>query len=211
MTVTSFKILRSDECPQRLFEFRYDVYVREMARPQRYADHEAKTIIDPLDLFGINVLALEGDKIVGCVRTNFLRHGSLGEYEEFYGLKDLCGADRDQTSICTRLMIGSSRRRSFTTFGVMRAVYEYGLNNGIRFNFIDCNEHLVGFFQKFGYRLLGAKHHVEYGEVSLLKLDLIDEPHLTAVKSPFLPSLQAYLAASSKDPKPMPQALVAAE
>lgn len=192
--MVDFKIFSSKVSPRQLFEFRYGVYVREMGRPQRYADHDAKTIIDPLDENGINVIAFDQGEIVGCVRTNFLREGAAGDYEEFYRLNALTGAQRRSTSICTRLMIEPSRRRTFTTFGVMRAVYEFGLQNGIDANYIDCNEHLVDFFLKFGYVLLERRMHAEYGAVSILRLDLLDEARLTATRSPFLPSLQTHLS-----------------
>jgi N-acyl-L-homoserine lactone synthetase len=197
--MTQFRALSSEECPRALFEFRYRIYVEEMGRPQRYADHAAKTIVDPLDDTGINIVAIDKDEIVGCVRTNFLRHGPLGEYEGLYGLDLLSPVDVYATSICTRLMVGLSRRSTLVTFGIMKAVYEYGLYNGIRLNFIDCNEHLIPFFLKFGYRILGQRNHSEYGEVFVLRLDLLDVDHLETVHSPFMPSLRAFLRDQTAD------------
>jgi len=209
--MTEFRVLASDESPRDLFAFRYRIYVEEMGRPQRYADHTQKIIVDPLDDSGINILAIDDGEIVGCVRTNFLRDGSVGEYEALYGLDRLSPGEREQSSICTRLMVGPSRRRSFVTFGIMKAVYEYGMARGIYLNFIDCNEHLVPFFQKFGYRLVGRKAHPEYGDVYVLRLDVLDLAHLEDVHSPFVPSLRAFLDARAIEAERLNRRALAAE
>lgn len=209
--MTEFRVLASDESPRDLFEFRYRIYVEEMGRPQRYANHATKTIVDPLDESGINILAVDQGEIVGCVRTNFLRNGSVGEYDRLYGLDRLSTAQRDEASICTRLMVGPSRRRSFVTFGIMKAVYEYGIARGIYLNFIDCNEHLVPFFQKFGYRLTSREQHPEYGEVFILRLDVLDLEHLETVHSPFAPSLRAFLDNKAFEAQRLARRALAAE
>jgi hypothetical protein len=42
---------------EQLFSFRYRIYVEEMQRKQKYADHSSKQIRDPLDDFAINLVA----------------------------------------------------------------------------------------------------------------------------------------------------------
>ena len=34
---------------ERVFRFRYEIYVEEMQRPQIYADHAARTVAEPFD------------------------------------------------------------------------------------------------------------------------------------------------------------------
>jgi hypothetical protein len=64
------------------FSFRYRIYVEEMQRKQKYANHASKQIRDPLDDFAINLIARDADgAIIGAVRTNFGRDGNLGDYE----------------------------------------------------------------------------------------------------------------------------------
>lgn len=66
-----------------LYTFRYRIYVEEMARPQKYADHDARTIRDPLDDTAYNLVAWQDDAIAGCVRVNFARDGGMDYYERF--------------------------------------------------------------------------------------------------------------------------------
>ena len=42
------RVTTSADC-EAIYRFRYSVYVEEMNRPQRYANHEYKRISDPLD------------------------------------------------------------------------------------------------------------------------------------------------------------------
>ena len=60
---------------EALYAFRYRIYVEEMGRPQKYADHDMRRIRDPLDETGRNLVAWDNSEIVGCVRVNFARDG----------------------------------------------------------------------------------------------------------------------------------------
>ena len=91
--------------PDDLCAFRYRIYVEEMHRKQRYADHLRKRIEDPLDRTGRQIVACHEDRIVGCVRINFLREGGVGDCFDFCDLGALSAGDLAATSICTRLMI----------------------------------------------------------------------------------------------------------
>ncbi len=66
-------VVDSEEAREALFRFRYDIYVREMHRPQKHADHARGRLADPLDANAINLVAWQGDRIVGCVRMSFRR------------------------------------------------------------------------------------------------------------------------------------------
>jgi hypothetical protein len=49
---------------EAVYRFRYSVYVEEMNRTQRYADHELKQIKDPLDDFGHILYATDEDRAI---------------------------------------------------------------------------------------------------------------------------------------------------
>jgi predicted GNAT family N-acyltransferase len=190
-----YRVFGPGQGPGELYRFRYRVYVEEMARKQLYARHDEKTIVDPLDETAANVVAFDEDDVVGCVRINFLRDGAVGGYEAFYGVDGLDPARRASASICTRLMVERAHRRKYVTIEVMKRVYEYALDAGIETNYIDCNRHLVGFFGKFGYVELGRKEHPEYGDVTVMRLDLLDRERLCALGSPFADALAGRLRA----------------
>jgi len=171
---------------EEIYRFRYQVYVEEMNRNQFYADHTAKRIEDPLDRSGCNFAAFQDDEVVGVVRGNFPRTSSVGYYEIFM---DMCSAGRfhpNATSLCTRLMVAPRLRRTSLAMRLAQAIYEFGLRNKMRYNFIDCDDHLVGFFDRLGYIFRRRAEHPEYGLGNVMRLDLLDREHLVRQRSPFL-------------------------
>ena len=56
------EILRRGESPRELRRFRYEVYVKELNRRQKYANHDEQTITDPLDSFSTNIIARDGQQ-----------------------------------------------------------------------------------------------------------------------------------------------------
>lgn len=199
LNVLTYTVHSPDECPADLFEFRYDIYVQEMGRKQLYACHETRTIRDFLDDTGYQIIArTSAGEIAGCVRINFLRDGPVGPYTEYYALQGLTRDVTLRSSICTRLMVRRRFRCSAVTIEVMRAVYDFALSGGIQYNYIDCNRHLVKFFSRFGYSYLFSFDHPEYGDVSVLKLDLHDLAKLEQLSSPFAESCRRHFESQRK-------------
>jgi len=185
------RIARTPDELEQLYRFRYRIYVEEMGRIQKHADHVAKRIEDPLDAFATNIVAWDTKGyVVGGVRTNFSRNGFLCGYDEFYNMRFAGAQHPHSTSICTRLMIAPEYRRSTLAVRLSIAVYEFGLEHDVTHNFIDCNDHLVSFFEGLGFvKHIPSRLHEEYGLVNCMCVVLHDRVHLSQVASPFVPSL----------------------
>lgn len=173
---------------EAVFRFRYDIYVREMARAQKDADHAGARIEDSLDAFAVLLAAVDGATglVAGTVRANVLGDGHIGPYGSLYGLDRLSTAERRVTSITTRLMVERSRRGSAVGVRLASALFARGIARGVATDYIDCNAHLVPFFEQLGYRPVRLIEHPEYGHVTLMRIDLGDAAHLRRVGSPFL-------------------------
>lgn len=173
---------------QRVFRFRYEIYVEEMQRPQTYADHQARTIIEPFDATGHIFLAEDqAGQIVGTVRTNFARDTDFGYYRELYGMECVGEAFPEHVSITTKLMVAPRERSSTLAHRLCTKLYCFGLAEGILFDFIDCNPHLEGHFQRLGYcRYRDRIQHPEYGDVLPMILPVNDLGHLESVDSPWV-------------------------
>jgi hypothetical protein len=173
---------------EEIFRFRYDIYVREMGRPQKDADHARGRIEDGLDAFAFLLAAVDQATtlVAGTVRTNLLRDGDIGAYREIYGLANLSAAARGTSSVTTRLMVERTKRGSAMAVRLASALYAFGLRHGVDADYIDCNPHRVPFFEHLGYRTLRTIDHPDYGDVTLMRLDLRDLAHLQRVKSPFV-------------------------
>src|SRR5260370_12053413 len=89
-------------------------------------------------------------------------------------------------SMCTRLMVVPRLRRTSLAMRLAQASYAFGLRNQIRYNFIDCDDHLVGFFTRLGYRFQRRAEHPEYGMGNVMRLDMLDRANLVRQRSPFL-------------------------
>jgi len=147
-----------------------------------------------MDTAGHVVAAFAGaGDVVGTVRSNLLRlTSSTGLYEDLYDFAALQPAVREYTSITTKLIVHRDFRNTSLAAQLARAAYRYGLENGVEEDFIDCNAHLVQFFQRLGYKEVKPITHPEYGDVMLLRLRLRDRAHLSTVRFPFLRDLRVF-------------------
>lgn len=181
-----------------VYQFRYKIYVEEMKRNQKYADHKLKRVMTPLDTTAINLIARKDDEIVGAVRLNLRKDGDCIYYRNLYDIDKINGVTLKNSSYSTGLMIDKKYRNSLLPVRLcLRAVQIY-LDNNIQYNFIDCNEHLAHFFKRFGYKeYIGRVYHKEYGWVFPMVIDYCDTDYLRSIKSPFL---KAYSASAFSQP-----------
>jgi predicted GNAT family N-acyltransferase len=178
-----------------IYRLRYEVYVEELKWQERYADHSRKRIVDPLDETAYLLGAWDDDQCVGTVRTNFARDGQLEPYFDYYGLRQLPSEALSEVSITTRLMVIPALRKSPLSARLACATYRHVLKQGIKADYCDCIPKAVPFFLRLGYRLhLPEFHHPDYGLGVVLRLDLRDEAHLAANRSPFRKHLASWQA-----------------
>jgi len=179
------RLVSTKEDRELVFRLRYEIYVGGMGRTQKCADHSARKIEEPLDdkahLFG----AFE-DRLIGTVRTNLARDGSLGYYDDLYNTKCVGRAYPSGVSITTKLMVEPEHRGGRAGLYLAMAVYRHNIELGIEFDFIDCNDHLIPFFTGLGYRMYREPIvHPEFGRVTPMLLRTGDLKHFEAMRSPF--------------------------
>lgn len=185
---TTIRLATSQVDLRALFAFRYRIYVEEMRRPQKHADHVHRMIRDPLDDTAHNFVAWESGEAVGCVRVNFAIDGGLDYYRDLLRMDVLSERYPVGVALCTRLMILPKYRGSPLALRLCIAGLELGLKHGIVWNFIDCNDHLVGIFERMGYEWTHKAVHEEYGHVNAMRFDLRKLAVMKAQGSPLLRS-----------------------
>lgn len=172
---------------EQLYRFRYAVYVEEMHRPQRYADHGRKRIEEPLDATAANFIALKDDEVIGCLRWNGGQDTDFGEYVELYDMRRAGPYFPERCGITTKLMVAAAYRRSALPVLLCRAGYSHARQQGLLADFMDCNPHLEAQFAAFGYRPYRSRvQHPEYGHVLPMVLVCTDLDHLRRVRSPLV-------------------------
>jgi hypothetical protein len=171
---------------------------------ESYADHAGKLISDSLDGTAAMILAAwDGDRIIGTTRSNLIRDGGSGisEYLGYYRLLALAPDALAESSITTRLMVHPEFRRTTLSARLACERSRWGLSQGIRANFIDCDPNNHPYFTAPGYKVvLDDFNHPELGLGFLMRLDLCDLEHLEKVRSPFRRILSAWLAEREKSP-----------
>jgi hypothetical protein len=168
-----------------VFRLRYDIYVKEMNRVQKYADHDQQIIREPLDEDAVIFGAFDHGKLVGTIRVNYTNTCDVGEYVKWYRMSEFRPFFPSRTSVTTKLMLSPQYRSTAITVRFAKAVYEAGLSAGVCFDFMDCNSHLVPYFEKIGYRQVFPNVlHPEYGDVHPMVFVYGDVGHLTNIGSP---------------------------
>lgn len=174
-----------DRAPLR--RFWYDTYVREMRRDLDRADHEKRELPDPRDRTGLIIAALEEERVVGTIICTPCWRGTIGQYTELYRLNELDEDYVRHTGIITKLMVAPEHRASSLSLRLSTALYRHGVPMGMDQVIIDCNDYLVPFFTKLGFRKwIDPVEHPAYGRVHVLKFDCFDLDHLRRVGSPLI-------------------------
>lgn len=189
------EIAQTPEEKERIYRFRYEVYVTEM-RKQRlaYADHEGKRLVDELDEDAILMFAEAGGELVATYRRNVGRGPHvLSHYGEAYRLSDFDEFPDGALSFSSRLMIAKDMRGSMALHLLLTAAYESGVENGILFDFCNCAPNLVGMYEHLGCRQFSDNFaDPEVGYRVPMVLLFKDMAHLRAVRSPFSRKLRSY-------------------
>ena len=200
--MAEIRLAESEEERLAVYRFRYSIYVEEMGISESSADHAGKLISDSLDGAAAMILAAwDGDRVIGTTRSNLIRDGGISDYLEYYRLLDLAPDALAESSITTRLMVHPEFRRTTLSARLACERSRWGLSQGIRANFIDCDPNNHPYFTALGYKVvLDDFIHPEFGLGFLLRLDLCDLEHLEKVRSPFRRILSAWLAEREKSP-----------
>lgn len=181
------RLARSKEDLMKLFRFRYAIYVEEMGRKPKHANHAAQTVEEPLDSTGHNMIALEDGQIVGALRANIGAETEFGEYSDLYEMRRAGTWFPVHVSMTSKFMVAPPHRSGTVAVRLALACFEFGCAQDIYFDFMDTNPHLEATYRRLGYRAYkGRAVHHEYGDVLPMVLSLTDEPHLMAVHSPYL-------------------------
>lgn len=178
------RLAEGQEDWEAVFRLRYEVYVGERRLHPHHADHERRWLRDPLDDTGKVFVALRDGELVGTIRVNWGAAGPL-ECEKQYCVEAFRPYYPEKVATTTKYVIAPKCRRSRVGVDLAKALFTWGKDTGIAFDFINANEPLVPLYLKYGYRFYAPKFcHGEYGLVCPMVLLLGDVEHLRAVGSP---------------------------
>jgi CRP-like cAMP-binding protein len=143
MTVEVFRA-QSEQDHEELFKFRYSVYVEEMGRYRRAADHERRRLVEPEDAHSVLYGAREGGKVVGTSRLTFGADGLSPRQIEQYSLAPfLADVPAELIAVGERLMVAPQLRGSTVAPQLRDLSEEDVAARGVRLVFGGCEPHLL--------------------------------------------------------------------
>jgi hypothetical protein len=195
---SQFRVCEANDPAARdeVFRFRYRVYVEVMNRRQKYADHIRRIIAEPLDDTATIYAAYLGDRIIGTIRGNRFSDPATEYYRKIYRIDDRFDYRPEDMTLTTKLMVEPALQR--TTYPIKLILHyadNFHFGNGCRIDFLDCNAHLIKFFEKFGYvDYHGWVVHSEYGTVRPMCVPTDQLARFAAIGSPLGPIARRYYA-----------------
>ena len=166
-------ICRNDDAMlQEAMRLRYDVCCVEYGRESPDADHEKRILKDRLDEFGHVFVAVKAGEVIGTFRTNLSREGSLGIFEEFYGMTS-SKHHPAHTAICGRFTVKKSNRGTPVFLKLCSACLDHMIKQGILECYVGCEPYLAAIYTTLGFRRTAERFfHYDFGPNDPMVLDL---------------------------------------
>ena len=187
---------------QRIYSFRYQIYVGEMQKAFSGADHVKQIFRDELDDSGILFYISEGEELICSTRVNLVADiPDSHNLTDWFRFNTFSVLSHKEMSFSSRLMVAKSWRRTLILGKFLNAVYRYCRNLGIKLDFCYCAPSLVHLYEYLGYRQYSDNFtDFEVGYRVPLLLVSEDLKHLQAVHSPFFMAARKYkLPTGSRD------------
>src|SRR6185369_5792109 len=122
-----------DEQTRRaIYRFRYKIYIEEMGKPYRNADHVNELLTDDLDQNATLLYAELNGQIVGTLRVSWgLDPAVIAAFSKPFGLEMFEAFSPTDFSFCSRLMVAPRLRRSALAANLSTAAYREGRRRGV--------------------------------------------------------------------------------
>jgi hypothetical protein len=196
----SVKMATTDAEKRKIYALRYTAYIKEMHGEKRHteADNRSQQFRDDWDDTAYHFY-VEQDGVLGaCLRVNLRRDGPL-ECEEQLGIERFKPSFPAHVSLASRLVLRPNVRRSNLLKQLSCAMYQFKLEQGIHYSFLDCHPKLLPLYSRLGYRLYSPGfNHKKYTYVVPMVLVMNDIHHLDRVKSPLAAVARRFGDSSSR-------------
>lgn len=183
-------IATTPEEKKEVYRFRYNIYAEEIGYNLAY-DNENKLLYEELDDWAILLTAHIGTILIGTARVNI---GTISDFSldivETYRMnkfkKFYKEGDNPYFTVLSRAMISPQYRSSAVAYLFAIKMYELSCDYQVQFGFLNCNFHLISFYERAGHVRID-KNTIDFDDCSplagfVILLDDID--HLRAVRSP---------------------------
>ena len=158
MTLEVFRA-QTEQDREELFRFRYDVYVQEMGRYRRTADHEGRRLVEPEDDHSILYGAREDGQVVGTSRLTLGADGFSARQIDQYSLSPfLSEVPPRLMAVGERLMVAPHLRGGAVALQLRKLAREDVEAGGVRLVFGVCEPHLLSMNLSAGARTYAERN-----------------------------------------------------
>lgn len=175
---------------REVYRFRYSIYAEEIGYDLAY-DNEDKLLYEELDDWAILLTAHIGSILIGTARVNI---GTISDFSldivETYRMDKFKKIYKEEGNpyftVLSRAMISPQYRSSAVAYLFAVKMYELSCAYQVQFGFLNCNFHLISFYERSGYVRID-KNTIDCDDCSPLTSLVIlldDVDHLRAVQSP---------------------------
>jgi predicted GNAT family N-acyltransferase len=172
---------------QRIYQFRYRVYVEEMNKNPRCVNHTERILKDELDdTATLLYLTIDGE-IAATLRRNLLSISSLPDaiHHALEIDRFTAAFPKSALSFSSRFMVAPEYRNSSVAGAIVVEAYKLARERGIQFDFSHASPWLVPFYENLGFRRYSDNFQdTDAGLQIPLVLLLDDIPYLQTVHSP---------------------------
>ena len=177
-----------------LRKFRHRVAVMDMNRLPLRFDYQDQAGDENLYPGGVQLIATCDSKIVGTIRIQYAFARDFGLDADFYRMREFAGLDYpNHVCMMSHLLVDPAWRGGTLGRELCLEAYRRALKENAKSAFLRCSDPLIYYFSTLGFKpYMGKAHHVHYGDVLPMKLDLQDEKYLAMIHSPFLAALRAW-------------------
>ena len=181
---------------ERIYRFRYDIYVDEMGRYRDIADHENRWLEERVDAQSRVYIAAQDDQVAGTMRWTWGGDSPLPDrHINQYALERfLEKIPREQIIVGERFMVSPTLRGSDLIFQLFRTYLSFVNDNRIQLVFGDCEPHLLNLYLGMGFRTYATRNFNSPDAGYLIPLLMVPEDtnYLRSINSPLVHVLRDF-------------------
>lgn len=179
-------VAKTTEDKEALYRLRYNVFTGEQSKYTAIADHAAGRLVDAFDDAATHIAVADDEKIVGGLRQIRGRRYASAAMADRLGLDQLSHLKDEEIGFSGRLCIQPRYRGSRALLHLLERNYCTARDDGVRFDFIFCNPHIIEQYEALGYRRYYRYYSdAQLGFQSPMVLDGCAADFLMQVRSPF--------------------------
>ncbi len=166
--------------------FRYRVYVEELGKEPRSADHQHKCIRDGLDPASLHLTCRSNGELIGVLRLSLLDRAELPAWlADGLRLHELRDWSPSELSHSSKLIVSQPHRNQDVATRLVQEMYRVVCDDGRRLHFVHCRPPLVPFYEYLGCQRYASEFVDDDGKACFPLVGLLrDREYLESIRSP---------------------------